>query len=189
MSSPSAPTAGSYTISVVAFALRRENIRTRLSARTCRWNDFLFQLLHDRTKLLFHQPEVVFLRRSLQLPLVLEQRSLVDVPKQFAQVEILPHAARPRTAGLRIFGGGSFTTGLLSGEHRPGFVIDRGGLAYSLTVRGLPAARLASCRSSCQVFHDVQAGKRVVGVEHGRSSIRGADRLPRTCASAPRRHR
>ena len=50
------------------------------------------RLLQDRPELLLHQPQIVGSRSRLQLPLVLEQRRLVDIPVQLVQVEVAPRA-------------------------------------------------------------------------------------------------
>src|SRR5258708_31362449 len=63
---------------------------------------FLLNLLLDRTKLLFHQPHVIRLRSRLQLPLILEKRSLIDIRKNIPYVVLLhPHSPKRRRRNIR----------------------------------------------------------------------------------------
>ena len=85
--------------------------------------------------------------------------------KQFSQVVILahPHAPERRLRDIRGIG----HHGAALGEYRARLLIDRGALAYSLTVRPSFSRVSRPPFRSSQVFHDVQAGKRVVGIKHG----------------------
>ena len=111
----------------------------------------------------FDQAEVVFLRRGLQLPLVLEQRSFVDEREEFPQVEIFAHLHTPEWRGgdiRRIF----YDRASLR-EHRAGFFVDCGGLGVLLDGASFLQAGLLLAIRGGQVFHDVQAGEGVIGVE------------------------
>ena len=150
---------------VIALALRGKISVNDFRLEHSAGNHFFFQLLLDGTEFLFHQAQVILLRRGLQLPLVLEQRGFVDERKQFPQVEILahPHAPERRDGNIRRI----FHHRASLREHRSGFFIDRGGLGVLLDRAPFLQAGLLLAVRRGQVFHDVQAGKGVVGIEHG----------------------
>ena len=47
-------------------------------------NHLIFQFVQNRPELLIHEPHIIGLRSRLQLPLILEERGLVDIRKQLA---------------------------------------------------------------------------------------------------------
>ena len=114
--------------------------------------------------LVFDQPPIVFLRRGLQLPLVLEQRGLVDVLEDFAQIEVLrlQHAHAPerrlrnvrRRRNLDVRRGRAVA--VAAGDSRARELLHH--LAFG-------DALLARAIRRRQVFHDVQPGKGIVGIE------------------------
>ncbi len=130
----------------------------------------MLQLPQNRPILLLDQARVVRLRRRLELPLVLEQRRLIDVAEDFAEIEVLlhAHAVERRLRNLDHLSDSS-------GAHRHGLALvgSRGGSFLRELLHRAPfgEALFALPVGGAQVLHQVQAGEGVIGVEHGRGVL------------------
>src|SRR5271166_694445 len=82
---------------VVAFTLRAKVAVNDLGLQPSAGNGLFFQVFQDGPVLGLDQTRVIFLRGSLELPLVFEQRRLIDVLEDLAQVEVsgLQYACAP----------------------------------------------------------------------------------------------
>ena len=149
---------------IVPIRLRRKIPIHHLRLKQSAGNNFFFQFLFYRTELVLHQPQIVFLRRRLQLPLVLEQCRLIDVLKHFPQIEVLLHPDAPERWGRNVRSVTYYGTTLR--EDRPGLFIHRGGLGVLLHRPPFFQTRVARAIFGGQVFHDMQARKRVIRIKH-----------------------
>src|SRR5579862_5864318 len=149
---------------IIAVALGREVSVHDGRCEEARLEYFVFQLTQDGAELFVHEPQVIRLRCRLQLPLVLEQRSLVDITEKLAQVIILldAHPPKRRCGDIRSVGDNSAALR----KYRAGLFVDGGGFRIFLYGASLLNTLLACAVRSRKVFHDVKTGEGVVGIEH-----------------------
>src|SRR5258707_8125226 len=148
---------------VVPIALRREISPDHFWLEQSAGDYFFFKLLLYWAELLLDQFRIVFLRCGLQLPLVLEQRCLVDVRKELAQVVVFlyPHSPERRRGNIgRV---ADHRTAL--GEYRTGFVVNRKRLRVFFDRPAFFQSRLLCSILGRQIFHDVHPHECVVAVE------------------------
>ena len=103
------------------------------------------------------------MRRGFELPLVLEERGFVDVIEKVAQAIVFYDANAPerRRGDIRRIG----YDGAALGEDRAGFVVDSRGFGIFLHGASFRDACVAGAVGSSEIFHDVQAGESVIGIE------------------------
>src|SRR5581483_8866240 len=131
-------------------------------------NDFLLQVAQDGAVFLLDQAGVVLLRGGLELPLVFEERGLVDVGKDLAKIEVLLHANAVERR-LRDVGSGGDGGTALCGDFTPAIAGGSGthprGASKLFYLAPFGEAGFAAAVGRYQVFHDVQAVEGVAGVE------------------------
>ena len=95
---------------VVAVALRPEVAVDDLRLEPAGSDHFLFQILQDGAILRLDQTPVILLRGGLELPLILEQRGVVDVLEDLPQIEVvrLEHAHSPERRLRNVRRSGNF---------------------------------------------------------------------------------
>ena len=140
---------------IISVGLRRKISVHNLGLEPSTGNDFFLEPLLNGTKLLLHQPQIILLRGCLQLPLVLEQRRVVDVLKDLAQIEIFLHAHAPEWWPRNIWCIAYHGTAL--GEYRTSLLIHCRGFGVLLHRAPLLQPCIALSVGRRQILHDVQA--------------------------------